>query len=193
MVQAILEGRKTQTRRVIKPQPPTVERQQYFPSIGTWLCKAEGHEEKMLRCPYGIPGDRLWVKERGWMAPSKTAFIPFIGNENIHKPLDTDGVPYKSYPSIHMPRWASRLTLEIVSIKVERVQDISEEDAKAEGAQYATDPVCASAVARDCLNMTSPSYYRARFGLLWDSINAARGFGWDTNPWVYRIEFWRAD
>jgi hypothetical protein len=85
-------------------------------------------------------------------------------------------------PSIYMPRWASRITLHVTDVKIERVQDISEADAKAEGAVCTT---CANAVApKDGF----PSY-RSGFGILWDSINAGRGYGWKANPWVIAITF----
>ena len=219
MVKAILDGRKTQTRRVIKPQPPIVEHELFFPSIGIWLCKAEGHEEKMLKCPYGIPGDRLWVRETfttfrkdteaesaAKLAAAKKiasiddlmrwAEMPSGGGEvkvmyaadfrDYAKDPDAD---FHWKPSIHMPRWASRILLEIVSIRVERVQDISAEDCLNEGIEYEGSP------QKYGTPYTGLEIHdiRCLFRQLWDSINAARGFGWDANPWVYRIEFRRAD
>lgn len=161
MVRAILDGRKTQTRRVIKPQgePYTIE------------------DVDVLKCPYGIPGDRLWVREtfadlRGMGFGHKWAYRADTpeGSESDRIRIGY-GVRWK--PSIHMPRWASRITLEITDIRVERVQDITYIDAKAEGVEYEkgyTDP-------------------REAFATLWNSINAKRDYGWAMNPWVWIIEF----
>lgn len=229
MVKAILEGRKTQTRRVIKPQPPVVEHEQFFPSIGIWLCKAEGHDEKMLKCPYGIPGDRLWVRETFTTfrkdteaegaakleAAKKIASIEDLerwsnmpsggGGQSVLYKADfgewadnpeSDLGPWK--PSIHMPRWASRILLEIVSIRVERVQDITSEDALAEGIEDVGGQASCNPYRNYLkgepgeMNMHCSAPTRS-FQTLWDSINAKRGFGWDANPWVYRIEFRRAE
>lgn len=153
MVRAILEGRKTQTRRIIKPQP-----------------SCDQVNECIFRCPYGAPGDRLWVRETWarelWSAGmdiSSRLFYAADGHENI---------PIRWRPSIHMRRSDSRITLEIVSVRVERLNDITHWDAKAEGVE--------------CL----PNYTAAPvddFRELWDSING-RG-SWDSNPWVWRIEF----
>jgi len=127
MVRAILDGRKTQTRRPIKKLPECVildmkrEPEQQDPYMAKWLLKT-------LKCPYGQPGLKLWVRE---------AFYPHDGFITYKADL----LPYRELsvawkPSIHMPRCASRITLEIDEIRVERVQDISEEDAKAEGCEF---------------------------------------------------------
>jgi hypothetical protein len=175
-VLGILEGRKSQTRRVIKPQPTIITDQDHFRNYlqihgrGVWF---EGDPNKT--CPYGQPGDRPWVRE---------TFCDLGAGDNriIYKASFDDltaemmrqsghGTPIWK-PSIFMPRWASRITLEIVNVRVERVQDISEEDAKAEG-------------------VTCPSFINPRQAYydLWDSINAERGYGWDVNPYVWVIEF----
>jgi hypothetical protein len=135
-----------------------------------------------IRCPYGKPGDRLWVRET-------FGYITLAENEafTMRRP---DGCPVRVYykaeairegwtdmvpwtPSIFMPRWASRIMLEIISVRVERLQDISEADAFAEGisgGDWLGDPV-------------------GEYKKLWNSINEKRGFGWDKNPWVWVIEF----
>ena len=155
-VRAILEGRKTQTRRVIKPQP---------------------RNGKDWRCPYGQSGGRLWVRET-WQAQSITGewWHKVKKDERpLHNwsvvdratlPASLNEMPPKWISPLFMPRWASRITLEVTGVRVERVQDISEDDAIAEGTG-------------------STSVYR----LLWDSINAKRGYSWDSNPWVWAVGF----
>lgn len=199
MVRAILAG-KTQTRRVIKPQPPDdaewVEKEGVFVVghgyMADWIA---------LKHPYGVPGDRLWVREtwgvgcRPCPVNGDRDGIEYRADEaylrdNDELPLMTVEAPkgffgnYKKSgwrPAIHMPRWASRITLEITGERVERLQDISIEDAEAEGVRSGieTDP--------------SGAVYKYRpideFARLWDSINAKRGFGWDVNPRVRALEF----
>lgn len=187
MVRAILAGSKTQTRRVVKGQP-----------FGQEL----NPDEILLsfkKLPYGGVGDRLWVKETWRAAKSLDKLSPLgIGqaavNAGYRKPwapiqyeangardnwernFDGDKTePGKVRVSIHMPRWASRITLEIVSVRVERLQEISHRDALAEGVEYDV-----SKLGGDPL---------ARFQSLWDSINDKRGFGWDKNPYVWCLEF----
>lgn len=191
MVRAILAGTKTQTRRVVMGAPEDwapMQPQVFAPTLidrhgdeqpGPDAYGA-GNEEGdcWIRCPYGQPGDLLWVRE-AWRA-----FAAF----NSRPPRDItsgpvwheaqDQVPFhptaygKLRPSIHMPRWASRITMEITGVRVERLQDISEADAVAEG--VFTDPAC-------------PAYdaYRS----LWESIHGPGS--WDANPWVWVIEFQR--
>ena len=187
MVRAIIEGRKTQTRRVVKPQPGD------HPSD-------DGYGVT-YRCPYGAPGDRLWVRETfGWYSgilqgsyaytpPEKPTYPP-------HKVIDgvRHAICYRAdypkhrwnkndsgwKPSIHMPRTASRITLPIVSVRVERLQSISEEDAKAEGAAMDYDGPYSFSQAFN---------YRGGYRTLWESINGPGS--WDANPWVWVIEFKR--
>lgn len=166
MVSAILNGRKTQTRRVIKPQPVSNP----FP---------------LQRCPYGVTGDLLWVREThyrwaGCGTPPRTGFNQDRCYDDHPELLSmTRHAQIVTVPSIHMPRWASRITLRVVDVRVERVQEISESDAKAEGVAA-------------WHNTTDGTVYRPEFCLLWDSINAAIGFGWEVNPWVWVVEFERA-
>lgn len=201
MVRAILEGRKTQTRRVVKPQPEFVwgsgnngEAHVRYPG-GT-------QPDPWIKCPYGQVGDRLWVRET-WGTFERYG-IP------VDRDLDklayrADGgafVPDMGWkPSIHMPRWASRLTLEIVSVRVERLQDISVGDALAEGIRC---PDCGY-TARDsgihldhaiCINKwlqaskaEDVGWHPAieEFSELWDSINGEGS--WNANPWVWVVEF----
>lgn len=216
MVRAILEGRKTQTRRVVKPQPYITTRAgteawqwDHGPKGGytTWRTDLSpltftGMAIERRPSPYGKPGDRLWVRETwGVVDEYGSTKLPMFeytnGRGELYKTVrlyhraDGERTDTLWRPSIHMPRWASRLTLEIVSVRVERLQEISEADCIAEGIIKlpATGRAVLSHGAQyfgDCWN-TCREAYRA----LWDSINAKRGFGWDTNPWVWAIEFRR--
>lgn len=201
MVRAILEGRKTQTRRVVRSlsdnEAINHDARYFMRSDGVAVASGAIFEHDywvgqyvQRRCPYGVPGDRLWVRE--------TWFHDFEYDRLFYRAdADADGtVPYLVHgcagggvgnahidrwrPSIHMPRWASRLTLEIKAVRVERLQEISEEDARAEGVEKAeaTDGALS---------------YVLGFSDLWDSINAKRGYGWHTNPWVWVVEFERVD
>lgn len=167
MVRAILDGRKTMTRRVLKPQP----------DAGDWY-------KKLWQ-----PGDRLWVREKfsgpwsdGILPPrlwSKTAPIWYWADGQ-----PTEGEWTKLKPSIHMPRWASRITLEVEAVLVERLQEISEEDAEAEGA-----PSCV--MDEDCKFYENNEIgdYRTGFVGLWNSIHGPGA--WDANPWVSVTTFRR--
>lgn len=198
MVRAILDGRKTQTRRVVKPQPEIVE-----PSPDGPAC---GDADNRYLCPYGQPGDRLWVRETWSISNGPGIYVcedqPHITVGGFHHHVffradSSENTAWGMYgepkwkPSIHMPRTASRITLEITGIRVEQVQDISEADAKREG-------VITSALSEHdqerFANMRPwPETYRPMFKLLWDSINAKRGYGWDVNPLVWVIEFRRIE
>jgi hypothetical protein len=191
MVRAILEGRKTQTRRVLN-------------STGLAKVRSDGLIDESYR-PYGQPEDRLWVKET-WTAfgDSKGCMVSkdlLPSREIIYRadhPL-ADG-PWRT--PIFMPRWASRITLEITDVRVQRLQDISEEDAIAEGV---SPQIVTEKDIQDTINGTSephikelarilgPGQFTAKFKYqeLWDSINAKRGFGWDSNPWVWALTFKR--
>lgn len=177
MVRAILAGTKTQTRRVVKPQP-----EERLHAI--W--KRFPHQSG---CPYGVPGDRLWVRET-W-APFEFCYeqrpsdlprgikIVYLADQKQRLSGDT----YR--PSIHMPRWASRLTLEVVSVRVERVQEISEADAIAEG--IAVDEC--NHVVREPHDINWGGAV-AEYGTLWNKINGKRaGCAWEDNPWVWVVEF----
>ncbi len=187
MVRAILDGRKTQTRRVVKPQPGG---QLFHGMDWRWYRSALADEREPIRCPYGVPGDRLWVRETFALSVVDPDGPP---PEDDHENYDviyradpdqpgggwTDGdgkaIPPPWRPSIHMPRWASRLTLEVVSVRVERLNEISEADARAEG------------MDADVAN--SP---RVWFMATWNAINAKRA-PWESNPWVWRVEFRRVE
>jgi hypothetical protein len=193
MVRAILEGRKTQTRRVVKPQPaPAWTRPPCEVINGRWASSGCVSD---LKCPYGVPGDRLWVKEKhvlldrdGWcdMSQPRDAMIGRnrngVGYADNEKDPDSERcrreLGYSWRPSIHMPRWASRLTLEVVSVRVERVREISEADAKAEGVRL--QPI-------DCVEREK---WRTSFEYIWQHING-KTHPWSSNPWVWVVEFKR--
>ena len=194
MVRAILDGRKTQTRRAVRPQ---------YELIGTCHFSPTGYAEYeryirgshwIMGCTcrpvknfYGWIGDRLWVRET-WTAGRIDSPVPIdvISMMNpretalYYKVAESPQKVFRWRPSIHMPRWASRITLEIVNVRVEHVQEITEQDAKCEG-------------AADVGDKWRGFSYVDGFHFLWDHINAKRGFGWDVNPWVWVIEFKRIE
>ncbi|SED11456.1 hypothetical protein SAMN05216178_6290 [Pseudomonas saponiphila] len=210
MVRAILEDRKTVTRRPVKGgQTPTEDAAgndggprwsaigQRHPRYGYCVfgeTEAECAQELAERgvCPYGRPGDRLWVREV-WVADAQVnAVAPrdLSQGEPIRYPADGGArqtgcamiTPGKSRPSIHMPRWASRILLEITTVRVERLQDISEEQALAEG--IAKHPGGGHHVEDGKHYWASPI---DSFAGLWSSV----GGDWDANPWVWVVEFRR--
>jgi len=182
MVRAILEGRKTQTRRVVKPA-----------KCKDSLCQLAPHEiagevnqGRHQNCPYGKAGDRLWVREAHAFVP-EPAYRRSIGiYQQINPADDYEACVYRENfdrsrsfpwrPSIHMPRWASRITLEIANVRVERLQDISLADARDEGGPTQG-------------HSGAPISYRKGFRHLWSQINGPDD--WDRNPWVWVIEFKR--
>lgn len=175
MVKAILDGRKTQTRRIIKPQP-TASGGFLANVIPLWLYPQEYINKY---CHYRI-GDRLWVRET-----FDTALNIIKREDDVFYKADyNDTMPkgiYNWKPSIFMPRWASRINLEITDIRVQRIQDITEEDAIAEGI---TKIQCDCG---DCIDSTIIGAYQD----LWNSINSKQGYGWDINPCVWIINFIR--
>jgi hypothetical protein len=196
MVRAILGGRKTQTRRVIEPWHADAPIIKCMTSEHPGLWRVESLDpdgerpyEQLLCCPYGQPGERLWVRET-WAAPYADhegvpgGRKPEPGDKLVYRSKEADAyqwdgvIPWR--PSIHMSRWASRVTLEITDVRVERVQEISADDALAEGIDV---------VAAMALPCAPDDAAQAEFCGLWDSINAKRGYDWDVNPWVWVIEF----
>lgn len=252
MVKAILDGRKTQTRRVVKPQPVLSPNGAWWhwprlAGIASWTADRRPSRHSFMseaifeKCPYGQPGDRLWVRE---------TFVIQSNYEVEHDPPFNDGRPFRWYeddergecweqchyratdptpelayphvdeptcrwkPSIFMPRWASRILLEIVDVRVERVQSISEADAVAEGIEpLFTSEQVATVVGLDVYRdkpmpwknylwhghgigdegYSSATDARDSYRTLWDSINAKRGYGWDSNPWVWAVTFKRVE
>lgn len=186
MVRAILAGTKTQTRRVVKPQPRRVDGGVPFGDGPAWAHAEPG--SAMIRCPYGQRGDRLWVRET-WAPEQYDADATTIAQieASVRMPAyaaDFSGQPaYKWRPSIHMPRWASRITLEVTGVRVERLQDISEADAIAEGIVRAPYGWWSGREGS-----SSPTAIGA-YALLWEQINGPGS--WDANPWVWVVEFRR--
>lgn len=179
MVRAILEGRKTQTRRVVKGQDVKGS----LLSPGTHLT-ASGHK---LISPYGVPGDRLWVRETWYNSRGDDSMPTYYrADQERHVPSDWQYHTGPWKPSIFMERWASRITLEITDVRVERVRDISQKDAMAEGG-----PPSHRSIDRVSRTFGYSDFSRSWFAQLWDSINEKRGFGWDANPWVWVVEFKR--
>jgi hypothetical protein len=181
MVRAILEGRKTQTRRVILPQPTKQDGKTWLALIGDNAYMYSGQKPNgefwqmpIFKCPYGQPGDRLWVRET-WREVGSAMMsddsIPKLKCDVRYCADDPLDGPWR--PSIHMPRWASRITLEVVAVRVEKIQDITPNDCRAEGMPATNTDIGA----------------RYAFGMLWNIINASRGYGWDANPFVWVVEF----
>lgn len=208
MVRAIIAGAKTQTRRLVKPQPPEGADPRW-----TWCVSSTNRDDvgafhhgviepdgnsftdrgrerqTAYRCPFGAPGDDLWVRESAYIAP------PDFGDRNATDLIDEKGRPrvvgyaasmdadavrcasdfgVKLTPSIHMPRWASRLTLRVTSVRVERLHDITEDDARAEGV-LTLEPRTGAASAHE------------RFADLWSEVYGRAS--WDANPWVWVVSF----
>ena len=198
MVRAILDGRKTQTRRVVTV--PYVNGKRCAPwapyytiEDGVLYCedKYGDYHKAMdsLNCPYGYPGDRLWVKEM-W-ADNIAGCNGGISYRADHADPQGDGPanPIKWRPSIYMPRWASRINILVKDVRIERVQDITEEDARREGVTgnpyYMADGKVDEAMSINA---------RDNFSFLWDSgTQSTRGAAsdGDTNPWVWVVDFER--
>lgn len=200
MVRAILKGCKTQTRRVVKPVPS-------YPD--SW--EASKFKEPLFRCPYGQPGDLLWVRETWATSVDCDGRKPSILETPGHGygwpvwfPADdsvwwrgaSKGGPAfmtrgKWRPSIHMPRWASRINLVVKGIRVERLQQITEADALDEGMEVVDrEPTSGDPIYRDHFCDDYAWSARASFESLWRKLH---GFGepgsWDANPWVWVVEF----
>lgn len=196
MVRAILAGTKQQTRRVIKPQPDG-----FVPCTNRPFWLAAKHDRPTITCPYGQPGDRLWVRET-WRAffddevpperprgprhtlgqpsrPDRKSFVFYKADGP--GPVHPDGFPACWHSAIYMPRKYSRITLEITGVRVERLQDISNEDARAEGVL--------PAYADQCVALGHQYEARPLYRELWQHINGPGS--WDANPWVWVLEFKR--
>lgn len=243
MVRAILDGKKSQTRRVIRALPSrgylihndpggvgifddtgehkgaAIGQFWYLSAGGKPIARLTVYEipgnprgiphvpgqnngkEWSFNCPYGIPGDRIWVRESCWLRPERSERDMREGADTWPKVVyRADGEPngagwckennWKATSSIHMPRWASRITLEITNVRVERLQEITRKDALAEGVQY-TPNICGGAYL-PCEGDGFADSAQDAFAFLWDKINAKRGYPWESNPWVWVIEFKRA-
>lgn len=185
MVRAILEGRKTQTRRACKPQPDAG----CIGNIGPGIPFIRG-ERRDIRCPYGQAGDWLWVRETfGYLRQFYECDADASGSVIYRadgEPKGCHGTAWR--PSIHMPRWASRIHLEVIDIRVERLNDISEADARAEGAMYHDGQgIGHSGWRHDYKDVHADA--RSSFARLWQEINGPGS--WAANPWVWVVEFKR--
>lgn len=203
MVLALLAGAKTQTRRVVSKDDAGALDASFFYADVTEFQELSADPVAFLglKSRYGMPGDRLWVKEtwRAWEDPSDGFdFIQFRADDAKVKvpnePWVCDHIVGKFdnwHPSIFMRRWMSRLTLEVTGVRVERLQEISEADAKAEGAEmYVTGHgTIAPADLQAEPGYWSDRLYRNGYESLWESINGAGS--WARNPWVWAIEFRR--
>lgn len=195
MVRAILSGEKTVTRRVMKPQPTVTET--YLREREAWVdgLTLSDHVNNAWQsgfidvpCPYGEPGDRLWVRETYGDAGCRLTYRADL-DDGAHCMVK------RWIPSIHMPRSASRILLEITAVRVERLQDISEDQAKAEGLRWhslykqwgglETHP----ASRPECPQWRWYESPITAFRQLWASINGAES--WDANTWVWVVEFKR--
>lgn len=239
MVRAVLDGRKTQTRRIMREQPEVIPKEDEFGKPGFWIPFNAGktmvrNEDMYIACPFGLKSDRLWVRET-WSVVSHAfddhgLMIDYVPNrpaKAVHeKPFgrgyysghaiyaadggftwgDDDGCAdgrscWK--PSIHMPRWASRITLEITGVRIERLNSISEADAKAEGlAEISKDgslfkfgiPDRDGYPGTDDKGWPWTEWERNpvnAYCKLWQSIYGADS--WQTNPWVWVVEFKRVE
>ncbi|MEL1719668.1 morphogenetic protein [Klebsiella variicola] len=205
MVRAILDGRKTQTRRIMTVQPESSEfglryiaESSLAKEVGMYFwsqsdaCGMKARS-KPFACPYGKPGDRIWVREtwssdfanyypndRVWYAADNNRRLDIEvvdGVRGIYSPESDVHVPFRWRPSIHMPRWASRILLEITNVRVERLKSISDGDAIREG--------CSTA------DMKSGDCVADVFARLWASIYGSDS--WNANPWVWVISFERIE
>lgn len=223
MVRAILDGSKTQTRRIVKGMPSDVVMPRYYGpytdglassgsapreaianSLGWFVPDASDlwpcNDGDRIRCPYGQPGDQLWVRET-WMDMQGTGIEARDSEGKLTRYAYAADTPPGSYgdecrkeyglkwkPSIHMPRCACRILLEIESVRVERLRDISEADALAEGIQRKNEKWFKNYLMPDCPD-AGFQHATGSFWSLWESIYGAGSF--DANPWVWAIKFKR--
>jgi hypothetical protein len=219
MVRALLDGRKTQTRRAVRGAPVHV-----LPFIGRddrptgefGLCLTYDRViDRHILCPYGQPGDRLWVREAwvhyqtvnhrrrpdggsfaeasdglaGYRADGHDTTEDFRNHIRLMSGVDLEAIEINGdrwRPSIHMPRWASRITLEVTEVRVQRLNDIDDSDAMAEGIGLARG-------VGWCIDGEEDSFTTARlaYRALWERINGPAS--WDANPWVWAVSFRREE
>lgn len=194
MIQAILEGRKTMTRRVIKPQPPVEAVYSYISEeliseklTERFVTFADGAGKTLspqVMIPYQ-PGDILWVRETWqdmWILLGES-YAARMGRYAYKADYLKEKAWWEWRPSVHMPKEAARIFLRITDVRVERLQEITWKDAKREGM---FEPYVASETGYE-------TEMRGQFRDYWDYLNAKRGYGWDNNPWVWVIEFERTE
>jgi hypothetical protein len=202
MVKAILDGRKTQTRRVCKPMNAWVEQEcrevRQIDGVPYHFFVGAQDPIERLRSRFGQTGDRLWVRET-WQGPllsedqyqeyrdgrrdayQKPDFCRYAADGGAPPEFvnDDDNLVCRWRPSIHMPRWASRILLEVTNVRVERLSDCSEEDAEVEGVNF----------LREVPDADETLTAKQLYACLWDSING--NGAWDANPWVWVVSFKR--
>lgn len=206
-VRALLAGTKTQTRRVVKPQPqtdhlmvtPSGELVGIMPDDGTPVGSRPCQKRGWLKCPFGGVGDTLWVREAfsAWFhcchwrectaaGRSRASLSNLFYRATHNFPADDQ----KWSPAIHMPRWASRITLEITGVRCEPLHEITEEDIRAEGIE----PVLQDSGGQDQTGrwVELVDYFHP-FIDAWDKLNAKRGYSWASRPYVWAISFKRID
>lgn len=180
MVRAILEGRKTQIRRPLRVQPLDVLPFTGDQSGRKWVTleTRDPNHGKVIACRYGVPGDKLWVRET-WATPGnyddvkpRDLWKHINKYQIVYRASEEYPVYYHWRPSIHMPHWISRIILKIINVRLERLNLISRNDVTSEGITH-----------------SDPSEALWQFVDLWDRINAKRGYSWDSNPWVWAITF----
>jgi hypothetical protein len=182
MVRAILDGHKTQTRRVVKPQSAILTDEL---ARGLGVQPPAAQNPPVIPCPHGTPGDRLWVRETwaherdGTGCPDDTGVLYRATDPG----WDDEGTGLRWRPSIFMPRWASRILLEITDVRVQRLMEISEEDARAEGIDLQG--------FRSLTEGIAGREHRIKFHDLWEDIHGDGS--WNTNPWVWAITFRRLE
>lgn len=211
-IRAILDGRKTQTRQVVKPQPTQCSSGKFnWSNSGRSIAGASIADiAEFAKCPFGQPGDRLWGREKHFINDYRGARVPEderADTELVYAATDMDYVRnleddegFAWRPSIHMPRWASRITLEVTGVRVERLQDISEDDAIDEGLHrieigsgYRTLYSATPATWAQVMEQEADAYDdpRAAYRELWEQVNGTGS--WDANPWVWVIAFKRVE
>lgn len=206
MVRALLDGSKTQTRRIMKPQPVPIPGE---PGKHWWSSNAA---QSMLRvedgfqthpgifddaCPHGRPGDRIWVRET-WRSTGDGGRADYMAPRDMQPHqvwYDADGAALesectgKTRTSIHMPRWASRILLEVTGVRVERLQDISDADIEAEGIDM--EALLAAQDSYDIIAKDGNATGRPTLHSAWRNLWESTGGDWDANPWLWVIEFKR--
>jgi len=213
MVRAILDDRKTKTRRILKPQPDSQSTEiinRRWDKKHDWIARFEYRHDpgkyeatNLYACPYGSIGDRLWVRETFCVNADFNPPYEFSTGQWLYRAdFGPEPVSWNWKPSIFMPRKASRITLEITGIRVERLNDISEADAIAEGGWWADEDPAWSPTYNDpdsggngrCFSFGNEIWdYNPvlAYSKLWESINGDGS--WEKNPWVWVIEFKRVD
>lgn len=217
-VTAILAGRKSQTRRLVKP-PPTaghylrtcwIAAPNGFEMGIRWLWREVGPNGRAIpnderRCPYGIPGGRLWVREAFYCDHfeypngDREEMLEMLSYRAGHDcrdweggcPCPKDGSPSWWRSPLHMPRWASRIMLEITDVRTEQLHDISEDDARAEGVKASDAGIVFGPAEQGGEAIVHPELartYRGAYAIAWDLINGKRA-PWASNPWVWVVSF----